>query len=112
MRCDKFKTGSLFSRHLKFWFYGVVSLILADFGISMAHAQGRGSYGVAMYQQDRALVSDLDRFDHLSRPYFRTAIALLFGLRRDAKAAINEDQAIRSGGALSRLGCQNGSSHC
>jgi hypothetical protein len=55
MRCGKLKTGSLFSRRLKFWFYGDVSLILADFGISMAHAQGRGSHGVAMQQQDGAL---------------------------------------------------------
>ena len=38
MRCGKLKTGRLFSRRLKFWFYGGVSLILADFGISMAHA--------------------------------------------------------------------------
>jgi hypothetical protein len=50
MRCGKLKTGSLFSRRLKFWFYGGVSLILADFGISMAHAQGRDSHGVAMQQ--------------------------------------------------------------
>ena len=44
MRCGKLKTGSLFSRRLKFWFYGGVSLILADFGISMAHAQRRDSH--------------------------------------------------------------------
>jgi len=82
MRCGKLKTGSLFSRRLKFWFYGDVSLILADFGISMAHAQGRGSHGVAMQQQDGALVPDLDNFDHLPRTSYRTAIAMLLGLRQ------------------------------
>jgi hypothetical protein len=87
MRCGKLKTGSLFSRRLKFWFYGGVSLILADFGISMAHAQGRDSHGVAMQQQDGALVPDLDNFDHLPRTSYRTAIAMLLGLRRDADAA-------------------------
>ena len=92
MRCGKLKTGSLFSRRLKFWFYGGVSLILADFGISMAHAQGRGSHGVAMQQQDGALVPDLDNFDHLPRPSYRTAIAMLLGLRRDADAAKLADE--------------------
>ena len=92
MRCGKLKTGSLFSRRLKFWFYGGVSLILADFGISMAHAQGRGSHGVAMQQQDGALVPDLDNFDHLPRTSYRTAIAMLLGLRRDADAAKLADE--------------------
>ena len=92
MRCGKRKTGSLFSRRLKFWFYGGVSLILADFGISMAHAQGRDSHGVAMQQQDGALVPDLDNFDHLPRTSYRTAIALLLGLRRDADAAKLADE--------------------
>ena len=92
MRCGKLKTGSLFSRRLKFWFYGGVSLILADFGISMAHAQGRGSHGVAMQQQDGALVPDLDNFDHLPRTSYRTAIAMLLGLRRDADADILADE--------------------
>ena len=55
MRCGKLKTGSLFSRRLKFLVYGGVSLILVDFGISMAHAQGRGSHGMAMRQPDGAL---------------------------------------------------------
>ena len=80
MRCGKLKTGSLFSRRLKFWFYGGVSLILADFGISMAHAQGRDSHGVAMQQQDGALVPDLDNFDHLPRTSYRTAIDLCFSV--------------------------------
>jgi hypothetical protein len=92
MRCGKLKTGSLFSRRLKFWFYGGVSLILADFGISMAHAQGRDSHGVAMQQQDGALVPDLDNFDHLPRTSYRTAIAMLLGLRRDADAAKLADE--------------------
>ena len=92
MRCGKLKTGSLFSRRLKFWFYGGVSLILADFGISMAHAQGRDSHGVAMQQQDGALVPDLDNFDHLLRTSYRTAIAMLLGLRRDADAAKLADE--------------------
>ena len=48
----------------------------------MAHAQGRGSHGVATQQQDGALVPDLDNFDHLPRPSYRTAIALLLGLRQ------------------------------
>jgi len=87
MRCGKHKTGSLFSRCLRFWFYGGVSLILADFGISMAHVKGRGSHGVAMHQQDGALVPNLDNFDHLPRSSYRTAIAMLLGLRRDADAA-------------------------
>jgi hypothetical protein len=77
---------------LKFWFYGGVSLILADFGISMAHAQGRDSHGVAMQQQDGALVPDLDNFDHLPRTSYRTAIAMLLGLRRDADAAKLADE--------------------
>ena len=47
MRCGKLKTGSLFSRRLKFWFYGGVSLILADFGISMAHAAGYLTYSMS-----------------------------------------------------------------
>jgi len=97
MRCGKLKTGSLFSRRLKFWFYGGVSLILADFGISMAHAQGRGSHGVAMQQQDGALVPDLDNFDHLPRTSYRTAIAMLLGLRRDADADILADENIKVG---------------
>ena len=97
MRCGKLKTGSLFSRRLKFWFYGGVSLILADFGISMAHAQGRGSHGVAMQQQDGALVPDLDNFDHLPRTSYRTAIAMLLGLRRDADAAILADENMKVG---------------
>ena len=92
MRCGQLKTGSLFSRRLKFWFYGGVSLILADFGISMAHAQGRDSHGVAMQQQDGALVPDLDNFDHLPRTSYRTAIAMLLGLRRDADAAKLADE--------------------
>jgi ATP/maltotriose-dependent transcriptional regulator MalT len=92
MRCGKLKTGSLFSRRLKFWFYGGVSLILADFGISMAHAQGRDSHGVAMQHQDGALVPDLDNFDHLPRTSYRTAIAMLLGLRRDADAAKLADE--------------------
>jgi ATP/maltotriose-dependent transcriptional regulator MalT len=92
MRCGKLKTGSLFSRRLKFWFYGGVSLILADFGISMAHAQGRDSHGVAMQQQDGALVPDLDNFDHLPRTSYRTAIAMLLGLRSDADAAKLADE--------------------
>ena len=92
MRCGKVKTGSLFSRRLKFWFYGGVSLILADFGISMAHAQGRDSHGVAMQQQDGALVPDLDNFDHLPRTSYRTAIAMLLDLRRDADAAKLADE--------------------
>ena len=94
MRCVKLKTGSLFSRRLKFWFYGGVSLILADFGISMAHAQGRDSHGVAMQQQDGALVPDLDNFDHLPRTSYRTAIAMLLGLRRDAEVAKLADQVL------------------
>jgi ATP/maltotriose-dependent transcriptional regulator MalT len=97
MRCGKLKTGSLFSRRLKFWFYGGVSLILADFGISMAHAQGRGSHGVAMQQQDGALVPDLDNFDHLPRTSYRTAIAMLLGLRRDADADILADENMKVG---------------
>ena len=97
MRCGKLKTGSLFSRRLKFWFYGDVSLILADFGISMAHAQGRGSHGVAMQQQDGALVPDLDNFDHLPRTSYRTAIAMLLGLRRDADADILADENMKVG---------------
>ena len=97
MRCGKLKTGSLFSRRLKFWFYGGVSLILADFGISMAHAQGRDSHGVAMQQKDGALVPDLDNFDHLPRTSYRTAIALLLGLRRDADAAKLADENIMVG---------------
>jgi ATP/maltotriose-dependent transcriptional regulator MalT len=92
MRCGKLKTGRLFSRRLKFWFYGGVSLILADFGISMAHAQGRDSHGVAMQQQDGALVPDLDNFDHLPLTSYRTAIAMLLGLRRDADAAKLADE--------------------
>ena len=92
MRCGKLKTGSLFSRRLKFWFYGGVSLILADFGISMAHAQGRDSHGVAMQQQDGALVPDLDNFYHLPRTSYRTAIAMLLGLCRDADAAKLADE--------------------
>ena len=106
MRCGKLKTGNLFSGHLKFWFYGGVSLILADFGISMAHAQGRGSYGVAIYQQDGALVSDLDNFDHLARPFYRTAIAMLLGLRRDAEAAKLADQVLEHYPRASGLHCQ------
>ena len=58
----------------------------------MAHAQGRGSHGVATQQQDGALVPDLDNFDHLSRPSYRTANALLLGLRRDADAAKLADE--------------------
>ncbi len=92
MRCGKLMTGSLFSRRLKFWFYGGVSLILADFVISMAHAQGRDSHGVAMQQQDGALVPDLDNFDHLPRTSYRTAIAMLLGLRSDADAAKLADE--------------------
>lgn len=60
----------------------------------MAHAHGRGSHGVATQQQDGALVPDLDNFDHLSRPSYRTAIALLLGLRRDADAARLADQVL------------------
>ena len=97
MRCGKLKTGSLFSRRLKFWFYGGISLILADFGISMAHAQGRDSHGVAMQQQDGALVPDLDNFDHLPRTSYRTAIAMLLGLRRDADADILADENMKVG---------------
>ena len=48
----------------------------------MAHAQGRDSHGVAMQQQDGALVPDLDNFDHLPRTSYRTAIAMLLGLRQ------------------------------
>jgi len=58
----------------------------------MAHAQGRDSHGVAMQQQDGALVPDLDNFDHLLRTSFRTAIAMLLGLRRDADAAKLADE--------------------
>ena len=58
----------------------------------MAHAQGRDSHGVAMQQQDGALVPDLDNFDHLLRTSYRTAIAMLLGLRRDADAAKLADE--------------------
>ena len=92
MRCGKFDISSLFSRRLKLWIYGGVSLILADFEMPMAHAQVRGSHSAPQYQQDGAMVSDLDNFDHLSRPSYRTAIALLLGLRRDADAAKLADE--------------------
>ena len=45
-----------------------------------------------MYQQDGVLVSDLDNFDHLPRPSYRTAIAMLLGLRRDADGAKLADE--------------------
>ena len=43
MRCGQLKTGSLFSRRLKFWFYGGVSLILADENmmVGKGHLTGR-----------------------------------------------------------------------
>ena len=40
MRCGKFDISSLFSRRLKLWIYGGVSLILADFEMPMAYAAG------------------------------------------------------------------------
>jgi DNA-binding CsgD family transcriptional regulator len=92
MRCGKFNISSLFSRRLKLWICGGVSLIFADFETPMAHAQMRGSHGVLMQQQDGAMVSDLDNFDHLSRLSCSTAIALLLGLRRDADAAKLADE--------------------
>ena len=92
MRCGKFDISSLFSRRLKLWICGGISLILADFETPMAHAQMCSSHGVPMQQQDSALVPDLDNFDHLSRPSYRTANALLLGLRRDADAAKLADE--------------------
>jgi hypothetical protein len=44
MRCGKFENSSLFSRRLKLWIYGGVSLILADFEMPVVHAQVRGSH--------------------------------------------------------------------
>ena len=66
----------------------------------MAHAQGRDSHGVAMQQQDGALVPDLDTFDHLPRTSYRTAIAMLLGLRRDADAAKLADENMMVGNAI------------
>ena len=66
VRCGEFDISSLFSRRLKLGIYGGVSLILADFEMLVAHAQVRSSHGAPQYQQDGAMVSDLDNFDHLS----------------------------------------------
>jgi DNA-binding NarL/FixJ family response regulator len=47
MRCGKFDISSLFSRRLKLWIYGGVSLILADFEMPMAHAAGYLTYSMS-----------------------------------------------------------------
>ena len=47
MRCGKFDISSLFSRRLKSWIYGGVSLILADFEMPMAHAAGYLTYSMS-----------------------------------------------------------------
>ena len=47
MRCGKFDISSLFSRRLKLWIYGGVSLILADFEMPMAHAAGCLTYSMS-----------------------------------------------------------------
>jgi DNA-binding NarL/FixJ family response regulator len=88
MRCGKGDISSLFSRRLKLWIYGGVSLILADFEMPVAHGQVRGSHSAPQYQQDGAMVLDPDNFDHLSRLSCWTAI----GLRRDADAAKLADE--------------------
>ena len=47
MRCGKFDISSLFSRRLKLWIYGGVSLILADFEMPMALAAGYLTYSMS-----------------------------------------------------------------
>ena len=47
MRCGKFDISSLFSRRLKLWIYGGVSLILSDFEMPMAHAAGYLTYSMS-----------------------------------------------------------------
>ena len=95
MRCGKLKTGSLFSRRLKFWFYGDVSLILADFG-RFWHIYGTCARAWQPWCGNATarwcFVPDLDNFDHLPRTSYRTAIAMLLGLRRDADAAKLADE--------------------
>ena len=90
MRYCKIDISRPFLQRLKFWFCGGVSLVSADFEMSLVHAQGRDSHGLPVHQQNAAISSNLanlGRFDHLSQPSYRTAIALMLGLRRHADAA-------------------------
>jgi hypothetical protein len=90
MRYCKIDISRPFLQRLKFWFCGGVILVSADFEMSLVHAQGRDSHGLPVHQQNAAISSNLanlGRFDHLSQPSYRTAIALMLGLRRHADAA-------------------------
>ncbi|HBV78211.1 MAG TPA: hypothetical protein DEB58_00955 [Alphaproteobacteria bacterium] len=89
MRYCKIDISRPFLQRLKFWFCGGVSVVSADFEMSLVHAQGRDSHGLPVHQQNAAISSNLanlGRFDHLSQPSYRTAIALMLGLRRHADA--------------------------